>query len=63
MNKILNVSLLLFFVAACTQFVEEEKIGENSYTGDDGCVYCHTNKDRLKALAPDTDDDDDSGGG
>lgn len=36
---------------ACTQFLENDDAGKNTYTGDDGCVYCHTNSERLKVLA------------
>jgi len=52
MNNIKYLSLLLvigFF--ACTQFLENDDAGKNVYTGDDGCVYCHTNSERLKLLA------------
>lgn len=52
MNNFKYFSLLLilgFF--ACTQFLEEEDAGKNTYSGDDGCVYCHTNEGRLKVLA------------
>ena len=50
-KKITLVISLLLFIIGCTQFLEEDNIAETKYTGDDGCVYCHTNKDRLAALA------------
>ena len=46
---ILIGSLVLFI--ACTQILEDESLSMNTYEGDDGCVYCHTNKVRLQALA------------
>ena len=48
---------------ACTQFLENEDAGKNTYVGDDGCVYCHTNEERLKVLAPFVDDGGGAGGG
>jgi len=59
--KYLNLVLVLGFFA-CTQFLEDND-GKNTYTGDDGCVYCHTNDVRLKALAPVEDDGGGAGGG
>lgn len=50
-KKITSVISILLLVIGCTQFLEEDNIAETKYTGDDGCVYCHTNKDRLAALA------------
>jgi len=43
--------VLLGFVIACTQLTDQEEISKNQLSTDDGCVYCHTNKDRLEALA------------
>ncbi|HQU72012.1 MAG TPA: hypothetical protein PKV71_00200 [Calditrichia bacterium] len=42
-------SLAVLF--SCTQLIEEDALTDNAYQGDDGCVYCHTNSERLKALA------------
>jgi hypothetical protein len=52
--------LLLFpilIVFSCTQLIDEDD-PYTAYKGDDGCLVCHTNKARLKALAP-----ADNGGG
>ncbi len=43
--------LVIGFIVACTQFAEQEEISKNQLSTEDGCVYCHTNKDRLEALA------------
>jgi len=43
--------LLVFGLIACTQLLEDQDAGKNTYTGEDGCVYCHTNSERLKLLA------------
>lgn len=51
LNKSLFVLFILLFVFACTQLLDEEYLAENSYTGNDGCIYCHTNSARLKVLA------------
>jgi len=52
MNNLKYLSIMLFFaLIACTQFLENDDAGKNTYTGDDGCVYCHTNEGRLKVLA------------
>lgn len=59
--KGLGILVLLGFIA-CTQFVENEK-GKNSYSGTDGCVYCHTNEARLKVLAPEEESGESAGGG
>jgi len=58
------ISLFLFiFIISCTQFLEQDTISKNTYTGNDGCIYCHTNKERLKVLAPDEGDGGGGGGG
>ncbi|HGY55219.1 MAG TPA: hypothetical protein ENK44_05950 [Caldithrix abyssi] len=57
---ILFLFLLLY---GCTQLLEEENAGKNIFVGDDGCVYCHTNKERLKLLAPEEDTGGGGGGG
>ena len=64
MNKKLIVLLFFIFLFSCTQFLEEENYSAKGvYVGDDGCVYCHTNKERLKFLAPEIEDEGDGGGG
>lgn len=55
--------LLLFGFIACTQFLESDDSGKNVYSGDDGCVYCHTNESRLKVLAPAEAGGEGAGGG
>lgn len=63
MNYTKYVALALGFgLFACTQFLENDDAGKNLYTGDDGCVYCHTNSERLKLLAV-PDDGSSAGGG
>ena len=65
MYKKLMVLFLFLFLFSCTQFLEEENSSvKNVYVGDDGCVYCHTNKERLMFLAPEVDEGDggDEGG-
>lgn len=63
--RITNLLMLLFVALfySCTQFLEEEETGKLAYTGDDGCIFCHTNEERLKVLAPPEEDDGHSGGG
>ncbi|MBD3223355.1 MAG: hypothetical protein GF313_01390 [Caldithrix sp.] len=51
MKKIFSILFIFALVMSCTQFLEEEETVTNAYEGDDGCIYCHTNEDRLKALA------------
>lgn len=55
--------LLIFGLAACTQFLESDNSGKNVYSGEDGCVYCHTNESRLKVLAPAVNTGESAGGG
>jgi len=50
-KKIITIFAVVLFIIGCTQFLNEDNIAETKYTGEDGCVYCHTNKDRLAALA------------
>ena len=57
----LAFSLLLFLIA-CTKILDEE-MAKNNYSGGDGCVYCHTNAERLKVLAADSEDHGGGGGG
>lgn len=57
-KKIISAIFLCALIIGCTQFLEEDNIAETTYTGDDGCVYCHTNKERLAALA-----EEEEGGG
>jgi hypothetical protein len=45
----------IFFFIACTQLIDEENSYTKAYTGDDGCLVCHTNEARLQALAPSED--------
>lgn len=44
---------LLLILIACTKIMDEET-AKNNYTGGDGCIYCHTQSDRLQALASNT---------
>ena len=60
-QSFLAVFLLLFLIA-CTKIMDEE-MAKNNYTGGDGCVYCHTNSDRLKVLATEGEDHGSGGGG
>lgn len=46
----IKVFLPLIFITACTQLFEEAS-PSSAYDGTDGCIYCHTNKARLKVLA------------
>ena len=70
MDKIMNnyfklftrIILPTFFIAACTQFLEETE-SSHAVAGTDGCVYCHTNDERLKVLAEEEDDGHAGGGG
>jgi len=54
---------MLFLLVYCTQLAENDEAGTNTYAGNDGCVYCHTNEARLKVLAPPEDDGGGAGGG
>lgn len=64
MQKQLFVSFILFiFLFSCTQFLEEDETTKNSYSGDDGCIYCHTNKSRLQVLAKEEEGGHGGGGG
>ncbi len=62
-RKIASVISILTLVIGCTQFLEEDNVAETNYTGDDGCIYCHTNSDRLKALAEEEEEIHTGGGG
>ncbi len=62
-NKLFLFFILFIFLFSCTQFLEEDETGKNSYSGDDGCIYCHTNAERLKVLAEPEEDDHGGGGG
>jgi hypothetical protein len=64
-----NFSSQLFFtfflsllVITCTKVLDEE-MAKNNYSGGDGCVYCHTNADRLKVLASEAEENGGAGGG
>jgi len=61
-KRILLIFPIMFFIA-CTQLIDEEEPFTNAYTGDDGCLVCHTNEARLKALAPANEGDEGPGGG
>ena len=50
-KKLISSIAVCAFIVGCTQFLEEDNIAESTYTGDDGCVYCHTNQARLEVLA------------
>ncbi|MBN2710664.1 MAG: hypothetical protein JXR46_16585 [Calditrichaceae bacterium] len=63
MKRLLFIPMLFITAVSCTQIVDEDKIGENAYTGDDGCIYCHTSKERLTVLAVGTGDTGGGGGG
>jgi len=64
MNPLKYASVLLLFgFIACTQFLESDDSGKNIYSGDDGCIYCHTNEGRLKVLAPAEAGGEGAGGG
>ena len=65
MQKKLFFTLLLFLLIAigCTRLMEDENAGKNTFTSNDGCVYCHTNEARLKVLAPPEDGGEGAGGG
>jgi hypothetical protein len=63
MSYLKSFSIVMFFaLVACTQFLENDDAGKNTYTGDDGCVYCHTNDERLKVLAQEEQGSDAGGG-
>jgi hypothetical protein len=49
--QVFFVFFLLLFLLACTKIMDED-IAKNNYSGGDGCVYCHTQKERLQALTP-----------
>jgi len=63
LNKSIFVFLVLIGAFACTQLLDESNLAESAYTGNDGCVYCHTNKARLEVLAEAAEDDHGAGGG
>ena len=50
--KLFSILALGIFLFGCTQLLEDEEAGKNTFASNDGCVYCHTNVARLKALAP-----------
>jgi len=62
-NKLLSALFLTLFLISCTQLLDERQTSQNSYTGKDGCVYCHTNPARLKVLAPPQEGSGGAGGG
>ena len=53
----------IFFFIACTQIIDEDTTYTKGYKGDDGCLVCHTNAERLQALAPAEEGSDSPGGG
>jgi hypothetical protein len=61
-RKILLLSPALIWIG-CTQFTDDEMLSKSTYTGNDGCIYCHTNAERLKVLAEEEDSGHGSGGG
>lgn len=62
-KKFISAIAVCGFIIGCTQFTEEDNIAETTYTGDDGCVYCHTNSERLKVLAEEEEETHAGGGG
>jgi len=62
-KKALLLVLPLLIWIGCTQFMDEEQLAQSTYTGNDGCIYCHTNAERLKVLAEEEDSGHSSGGG
>ena len=57
---------ILFFgilIFSCTQLLEDNEAGKNTFATNDGCVYCHTNEARLKVLAPPGENGGGAGGG
>ena len=61
-KKLLSTIAVCAFIIGCTQFLEEDNSAESTYSGDDGCVYCHTNQERLTALAEEEETGDAGGG-
>ncbi len=64
--KIRNLLYLCILIAACfscTRVIEEQDAGKNTIASNDGCVYCHTNQNRLKVLAPPVKEEGGAGGG
>lgn len=61
LKKILSLTALALI--ACTQIIEEENLNETVFTGDNGCIYCHTSENMLKTLAPEEEGDNGGGGG
>lgn len=51
LKKFMSALTVFVFIIGCTQFLDEDNVAETNYTGNDGCVDCHTNKDRLAVLA------------
>lgn len=62
-NKIIPILFFGLFIWSCTQLLEDDEAGKNTFASDDGCVYCHTNEARLKALAPPEENGGGAGGG
>ena len=63
MKTLLLLVSLLFMVISCTQWVETDPVSNNSYSGDDGCISCHTNKTFLQTLAEVQETGGETGGG
>jgi hypothetical protein len=61
-SNAVHALFLLIFIFACSKLMDE-KIAQNKYSGGDGCIYCHTDAERLKVLASETEDHGSSGGG
>lgn len=59
----LPLLFIVFLMVNCTQFMEDDEAGKNTYASNDGCVYCHTNEARLKVLAPPEEGGEGAGGG
>ncbi len=62
-RKILFLLGSILSMISCTQFLEEDKVAKTTYAGNDGCIYCHTNAERLKVLAVADEDSHGAGGG
>mgnify|MGYP005835007101 FL=1 len=63
LKKSIFVFMVLIGAFACTQLLDENNLAESTYTGNDGCIYCHTSEARLKVLAQAEEEDHGGGGG